>query len=67
MQHATKKTNLLFITWQHLHLLTQQSETTCRQNLKNYCQKYGVQRLNIYHLCQEFNLTREQLYFHLNL
>ncbi|MVN22380.1 hypothetical protein [Mucilaginibacter arboris] len=67
MQPAVKKSPLLFVTWQHLHILTQQCETTCRLELSRYCSKYGVERLHIYQLCEEYHLTREQLYFHLNM
>ncbi|WP_299289690.1 hypothetical protein [uncultured Mucilaginibacter sp.] len=48
-------------------MLTQQCETTCRLELSRYCSKYGVERLNVYQLCEEYRLTREQLYFHLSL
>ena len=65
MQPAIKKAPLLFVTWQHLHMLTKQSETTCRLELSRYCTKYNKERITIYHLCEEFGLTREQLYFHL--
>ena len=67
METAVKKPRLLFISWQHLHILTQQCETTCRLELARYCTKYAVDRLTVYHLCKEYHLTLEQLYFHLNM
>ena len=67
MQSVIKKSPLLFVTWQHLHILTQQCETTCRLELSRYCAKYNKERVTIYHLCEEFGLTRDELYFHLNL
>ena len=67
MQTAVKKAPLLFVSWQHLHILTKQSETSCRLELLRYCTKYGVERVTIYHLCEEFGLSREQLYYHLNI
>ncbi|WP_299285997.1 hypothetical protein [uncultured Mucilaginibacter sp.] len=48
-------------------MLTQRCETTYRLELSHYCSKYGVEHLNVYQLCQEYHLTREQLYFHLSL
>ncbi|MGI4022526.1 MAG: hypothetical protein ACRYFA_13555 [Janthinobacterium lividum] len=66
MESSSTKPLPLFITWQHLHKLTQQCETNCRHELNRYCTKYGVSRLNIYQLCEEYHLTREQLQFHLS-
>lgn len=66
MQSSTPKALPLFVSWQLLQKLTQQGETTCRQQLSRYCAKYEVAKLTIYQLCQEFKLTPEQLKTHLN-
>ncbi|WP_419800779.1 hypothetical protein [Mucilaginibacter sp.] len=66
MESPVVKPLPLFVTWQHVHKLTKQCETNCRQELNRFCTKYGVDRLNIYQLCEEYRLTREQLQFHLS-
>ncbi|RYE16675.1 MAG: hypothetical protein EOP42_33545 [Sphingobacteriaceae bacterium] len=66
MQSSNLKALPLFVNWQLLQKLTQQGETTCRQQLNRFCAKYEVERLTIFQLCGEFKLTREQLQLHLS-